>query len=49
MNLALRDMRHNALRFALSGIGLGLLLGIAIAMSGIYEGALDDALRLPRA
>ncbi len=49
MNLALRDMRHNALRFALSGIGLGLLLGIAIAMSGIYEGALDDAQRLPRA
>ena len=49
MNLALRDMRHNALRFVLSGIGLGLLLSIAIAMSGIYEGALDDALRLPRA
>ncbi len=49
MNLALRDMRHNALRFVLTGIGLGLLLGIVVAMSGIYEGALDDALRLPRA
>ena len=49
MNLALRDMRHNAFRFALTGIGLGLLLGIVVAMSGIYEGALDDALRLPRA
>jgi putative ABC transport system permease protein len=49
MNLALRDMRHNAFRFVLTAIGLGLLLGIVVAMSGIYEGALDDALRLPRA
>ncbi len=49
MNLAVRDMRHNAFRFVLTGIGLGLLLGIVVAMSGIYEGALDDALRLPRA
>jgi len=49
MNLALRDMRHNGLRFALTAVGLGLLLGIVVAMIGIYEGALDDALRLPRA
>ena len=49
MNLALRDMRHNGLRFVLTAIGLGLLLGIVVAMSGIYEGALDDARRLPRA
>lgn len=49
MNLALRDIRHNAFRFALTGVGLGLLLGIVVAMSGIYEGALEDALRLPRA
>ncbi len=48
MNLALRDMRHNAPRFVLTTIGLGLLLGVVIAMTGIYEGALDDALRLPR-
>jgi putative ABC transport system permease protein len=48
MNLALRDMRHNAPRFALTAVGLGLLLGVVIAMTGIYEGALDDALRLPR-
>ena len=45
----LRDMRHNGFRFVLTAIGLGLLLGIVVAMAGIYEGALDDALRLPRA
>jgi putative ABC transport system permease protein len=49
MNLALRDVRHNALRFLLTGLGLGGLLGIVVTMAGIYEGALDDALRLPRA
>jgi putative ABC transport system permease protein len=48
MNLALRDMRHNAPRFILTTIGLGMLLGVVIAMVGIYAGALDDALRLPR-
>ena len=49
MNLALRDMRHNVMRFALTAVGLGLLLGVVVTMMGIYEGALDDALRLPRA
>jgi putative ABC transport system permease protein len=49
MNLALRDIRHNILRFLLTGIGLGGLPGIVVTMAGIYEGALDDALRLPRA
>jgi putative ABC transport system permease protein len=49
MNLAARDIRHNLLRFALTGLGLGGLLGIVVVMMGIYEGALDDALRLPRA
>jgi putative ABC transport system permease protein len=49
MNLAARDIRHNLLRFALTALGLGGLLGIVVVMMGIYEGALDDALRLPRA
>jgi putative ABC transport system permease protein len=49
MNLALRDVRHNALRFALTALGLGMLFGVVISMTGIYGGALDDALRLPRA
>ncbi len=49
MNLAFRDMRHNSMRFMLTAVGLGLLLGVVVTMMGIYEGALDDALRLPRA
>jgi putative ABC transport system permease protein len=49
MNLACRDIRHNLLRFFLTCIGLSLLLGIVVTMIGIYRGALDDALRLPRA
>ncbi|HVB69253.1 MAG TPA: ABC transporter permease [Acetobacteraceae bacterium] len=49
MNLALRDVRRNKLRFTLTGLGVGMLLGVVIAMMGIYEGALADALRLPRA
>jgi putative ABC transport system permease protein len=49
MNLALRDVRRNKLRFALTGVGVGMLLGVVMAMMGIYEGALADALRLPRA
>lgn len=49
MNLALRDMRHNLPRFALTAVGLGMLLGVVISMMSIYEGAMDDALRLPRA
>jgi putative ABC transport system permease protein len=49
MNLAIRDIRHNLFRFALTGFGLSGLLGIVVVMAGIYEGAFDDALRLPRA
>jgi putative ABC transport system permease protein len=49
MNLALRDVRRNKLRFALTTLGVGMLLGVVIVMTGIYEGALTDALALPRA
>jgi len=48
MNLALRDVRHNKMRFVLTAVGLGMLLGVVQTMIGIYEGTLDDALRLPR-
>jgi putative ABC transport system permease protein len=48
MNLAIRDVRHNAGRFVLTCIGLGLLLGIVVTMMGIYRGQLDDSLRLAR-
>ena len=47
--MAYRDIRHNRLRFVLTCVGLSLLLGIVITMTGIYRGALDDALRLVQA
>lgn len=49
MNLAVRDIRHNVPRFLLTVVGLGLLLGIVVTMVGIYRGAFEDAIRLPRA
>jgi putative ABC transport system permease protein len=49
MNLAVRDIRHNLPRFALTCLGLGMLLGTVVVMVGIYRGSLDDALALPRA
>lgn len=48
MNLAIRDVRHNAGRFVLTSVGLGLLLGIVVTMMGIYRGQLDDSVRLAR-
>ncbi|MCB1126272.1 MAG: ABC transporter permease, partial [Verrucomicrobiae bacterium] len=44
MNLAAQDIRHNLGRFALTAIGIGLLLMIVLGMSGIYRGMIDDAL-----
>ncbi len=48
MNLALRDIRHNLGRFLLTCVGLGLLLGVALAMVGIYGGVVEEALSLAR-
>ncbi len=49
MNLALRDIRHRAGRFALTAVGVSLLLGVVLSMIGIYRGLVDDALALVRA
>jgi putative ABC transport system permease protein len=49
MNLAYRDIRHNLFRFVLTCIGLGLLLGVVMAMIGIYRGLVVDALTIARA
>lgn len=43
MNLALHDVRHNLGRFALTTIGIGLLLMIVLGMSGIYRGLIAEA------
>lgn len=49
MNLALKDIRHNLGRFLLTCLGLSLLLGIVLAMVGIYRGLVDESLGLVRA
>lgn len=43
MNLALRDIRHNAGRFAFTTLGVGLLLMIVMGMGGIYRGLIHEA------
>ncbi|TAH64757.1 MAG: ABC transporter permease [Rhodopseudomonas palustris] len=49
MNLAYRDIRHNLGRFLLTCLGLGLLLGVVLAMIGIYRGLVVEALSVARA
>ncbi len=43
MNLALKDIRHNFGRFALTTAGIGLLLMIVMGMGGIYRGLIREA------
>lgn len=47
MDLAVRDIRHDWGRFVLTALGLGLLLSIVLAMTGIYNGMVVDATVLP--
>jgi len=42
MNLAVRDIRHNLGRFALTTVGIGLLLMIVMGMGGIYRGLIRE-------
>jgi putative ABC transport system permease protein len=49
MNLALKDLGHNLGRFLLTCVGLSLLLGIVLAMIGIYRGVIQESLGLVRA
>jgi len=46
MNLATRDIRRHKTRFALTCVGLGLLLTVVMAMSGIYRGLIGDATKV---
>lgn len=43
MNLAVRDIRHNAGRFVFTTVGIGLLLMIVMGMGGIYRGLIHEA------
>lgn len=49
MNLALADIRHKLGRFLLTCLGLGMLMGVALSMVGIYQGVVAEALALSRA
>ena len=43
MNLATKDIRHNLGRFALTTVGIGMLLMVVMGMGGIYRGVVEDA------
>lgn len=43
INLAARDIAHGVGRYAATGIGLGLLIGVTLTMAGVYRGMSDDA------
>jgi len=43
MNLAIRDIRHNAGRFVFTTVGIGMLLMIVMGMGGIYRGLIHEA------
>lgn len=46
MNLAALDIRHNFGRFALTALGIGLLLMLVLGMGGIYQGLVFEATQL---
>ena len=48
INLAARDIAHAWGKFVLTGLGLGLLIGLTLSMAGIYRGMVDDARALLR-
>ncbi len=43
ISLAGRDILHAWPKFALTGMGLGLLIGVTLSMAGVYRGMVDDA------
>ncbi len=42
INLAGRDIAHAWGKFVLTGVGLGLLIGLTLSMAGIYRGMVED-------
>ncbi len=42
INLAGRDILHDGPKFALTGLGLGLLIGVTLSMAGVYRGMIAD-------
>lgn len=44
MNLATKDIRHDLGRFAMTTIGVGMLLLLVMGMAGMYQGFVVEAL-----
>ena len=43
ISLAGRDIQHSWAKYVLTGIGLGLLIGVTLTMAGVFRGMVDDA------
>lgn len=43
ISLAVRDIQHGWVKFVLTGVGLGLLIGVTLTMAGVFRGMVDDA------
>lgn len=43
ISLSGRDILHSWGKFVFTGVGLGLLIGVTLIMTGVYRGMVDDA------
>ncbi len=43
ISLSGRDILHGWSKYVLTGLGLGLLIGVTLTMAGVYRGMVDDA------
>lgn len=48
INLAVKEISHSWVRYVLTAVGLGLLIGVTVTMTGLVRGMLDDAIALIR-
>ena len=46
INLAVKEISHSWVRYVLTAVGLGLLIGVTLTMTGLVRGMLDDAIAL---
>lgn len=46
INLAFKEIAHGWFRYVLTAIGLGLLIGVTLTMTGLVRGMMDDAVAL---
>lgn len=48
INLALKEIAYSRFRYILTAVGLGLLIGVTLTMTGLVRGMIDDAVALIR-